>query len=602
MNDFLIIDISSCGIRIGIKDPEIGVIRTLRFIGNDGFPTNFWWNPSASVKNVFFGKKAIELGKDHDTKDYFRHDWYENIVDQKDTEDDWICLGLVLRGALESLHAPLGIPIAIIANTSYSCEKVQFLLISLGYNVIASINNSFVRFLNGKMSPGNYLSFHCGTSFLIQSWTVTEDNEYCNFRFKNINDFSSALKKLLLGNTSFAFDSPFDQFKKSIMLREKLKYLVSNPHETIQIDTLSIIAKARDYSKVQFELIGGFDEDFQKTLTEDSFLSNGIEEINLENQIAISNSIPLWIKEMGVSDNSFEEVFLSGAWFNHSFAVEAVNGLIKNRIIDCKRSVPSGVDYDAPVWGKLSDERILLKFPPFCIDSAPEEWINWAEKIKGYVIKGDNEFTPENNLFPILDQKNSYPVHSPKLNIPVSETVSSQGLSSNTNSPTDPIILVAGGNTKVPEGKLCVSVISGLDVDVSSFRLYSEGKVRKDEDMVFFGQTKNDDGTIEFSGGGKNSTFIVNLNLLQADVKSITFSATCDEGCTISNVQKLSIHVKHEGHDIVHGIVDIEERSEAALILGELYRRNNEWKFRFLSHGFSGGLEPLAKHFGVDVA
>ena len=43
-------------------------------------------------------------------------------------------------------------------------------------------------------------------------------------------------------------------------------------------------------------------------------------------------------------------------------------------------------------------------------------------------------------------------------------------------------------------------------------------------------------------------------------------------------------------------------RSEAALILGELYRRNAEWKFRFVSQGFNGGLKPLAEHFGVDVA
>jgi hypothetical protein len=42
-------------------------------------------------------------------------------------------------------------------------------------------------------------------------------------------------------------------------------------------------------------------------------------------------------------------------------------------------------------------------------------------------------------------------------------------------------------------------------------------------------------------------------------------------------------------------------RSEAALILGELYRRGGEWKFRAVGQGFAGGLGPLARHFGVDV-
>lgn len=35
--------------------------------------------------------------------------------------------------------------------------------------------------------------------------------------------------------------------------------------------------------------------------------------------------------------------------------------------------------------------------------------------------------------------------------------------------------------------------------------------------------------------------------------------------------------------------------------MGEVYRRNNEWKFRFISQGFNGGLKPLAEHFGVEV-
>ncbi|MDO6806314.1 TerD family protein, partial [Wenyingzhuangia sp. 1_MG-2023] len=41
---------------------------------------------------------------------------------------------------------------------------------------------------------------------------------------------------------------------------------------------------------------------------------------------------------------------------------------------------------------------------------------------------------------------------------------------------------------------------------------------------------------------------------------------------------------------------------ETALILGEFYRRQGSWKFRCVAQGFAGGLEPLAEHFGVDVA
>ncbi len=53
---------------------------------------------------------------------------------------------------------------------------------------------------------------------------------------------------------------------------------------------------------------------------------------------------------------------------------------------------------------------------------------------------------------------------------------------------------------------------------------------------------------------------------------------------------------------LVHGNIPMQRRSEAVLILGELYRRNNEWEFRFVSRGFNAGLTSLAEHFGVDIS
>jgi tellurium resistance protein TerD len=41
--------------------------------------------------------------------------------------------------------------------------------------------------------------------------------------------------------------------------------------------------------------------------------------------------------------------------------------------------------------------------------------------------------------------------------------------------------------------------------------------------------------------------------------------------------------------------------TETAVIFGELYRNNNEWKFKAIGQGFAGGLGPLAKNFGVNI-
>lgn len=161
--------------------------------------------------------------------------------------------------------------------------------------------------------------------------------------------------------------------------------------------------------------------------------------------------------------------------------------------------------------------------------------------------------------------------------------------------------LTPGGNAPVPNQSLVVRVSSGVPVDISAFRLYDNGKVRGDTDMVFYGQRENDDSTVRLSASGNETMFTVNLAQLKSDVQKIAFTATCDAGKTVASLTRLAIQVEAGGTVLVQCHVDTTGRSEAALILGELYRRNGEWKFRFVSQGFNGGLQPLAEHFGVDV-
>lgn len=120
--------------------------------------------------------------------------------------------------------------------------------------------------------------------------------------------------------------------------------------------------------------------------------------------------------------------------------------------------------------------------------------------------------------------------------------------------------------------------------------------------MVFYGQLRNDDGTVSPVSEGQYSTFTVALNRLRTDVQKIAFTVTCDGGQTVAGLRNLSIDVEQGATRLVSGVVDLTGRQEAALILGEFYRRNNEWKFRFVAQGFNGGLKPLAEHFGVDIA
>lgn len=162
--------------------------------------------------------------------------------------------------------------------------------------------------------------------------------------------------------------------------------------------------------------------------------------------------------------------------------------------------------------------------------------------------------------------------------------------------------LTPGGNAPVPSEELRVRILSGGPVDASAFRLFTNGKVQGDADMVFYGQPRNDDGTISLVSEGHNTTFTVSLNHLKADAEKVAFTVTCDGGQVVSGLRNLSIQVEKGNEVLIGGMVELTGRQEAALILGELYRRNNDWKFRFVAQGFNGGLKPLAEHFGVDIA
>lgn len=162
--------------------------------------------------------------------------------------------------------------------------------------------------------------------------------------------------------------------------------------------------------------------------------------------------------------------------------------------------------------------------------------------------------------------------------------------------------LMPGGNASVPVQELRVRVTSGSAIDASAFRLFANGKVQNDADMVFYGQPRNDDGSINLASENNAAVFTVSLHRLNASVQKVAFTATCDGGKTISGLGSLSISVEQGATTLVSGNVELAGRQEAALILGEFYRRNDEWKFRFIAQGFNGGLKPLAEHFGVDIA
>ena len=138
----------------------------------------------------------------------------------------------------------------------------------------------------------------------------------------------------------------------------------------------------------------------------------------------------------------------------------------------------------------------------------------------------------------------------------------------------------------------------GSDVDASAFMLTAQNKVRGDDDFIFFNQPAAPNGSLSLTTSGERSLFSLDLSKVDADITKIAITLVIDGPDSISGLQQIQLNV--EGVAVFN--VPLADRSEKALILGEVYRHNSGWKLRATGQGFSGGLEPLAVNFGVDVS
>jgi tellurium resistance protein TerD len=155
---------------------------------------------------------------------------------------------------------------------------------------------------------------------------------------------------------------------------------------------------------------------------------------------------------------------------------------------------------------------------------------------------------------------------------------------------------------------------SAFDLDASVFVLGENGKVRNNSDFVFFNNLTGGDGAVVHQGDnltgegeGDDEVIVVTLDKLPANVAKISFAATIYEADqrrqNFGMVQNAFIRVVNGdgGKEVARYDLSEDASTETAMIFGELYRHGGEWKFKAIGQGFSGGLGPLARSFGVSV-
>ena len=153
-----------------------------------------------------------------------------------------------------------------------------------------------------------------------------------------------------------------------------------------------------------------------------------------------------------------------------------------------------------------------------------------------------------------------------------------------------------------------------FDLDASAFLLGAGDKVRSDSDFIFYNALRSVDGSVEHTGDnrtgqgeGDDEAIKVDLTRVPSEVQKIAIAVTIHEGETrrqnFGMVQNAFIRVVNSisGREIARYDLTEDYSVETALIFGELYRHNAEWKFRAVGQGYKGGLAPLARNYGVSV-
>ncbi|MGY0067019.1 TerD family protein [Streptomyces sp. QTS137] len=147
------------------------------------------------------------------------------------------------------------------------------------------------------------------------------------------------------------------------------------------------------------------------------------------------------------------------------------------------------------------------------------------------------------------------------------------------------------------------------DVDASALLLGLDGRVRSDEDFVFYNQPRHPSGKVWRLGKKRVAEVLTDaiqtdLGGIEEGVGRILLVASAD-GVTFDTVDTLRILLYDaqtpDAEALAYFDVTPETGQETALICGELYRRGDGWKFRALGEGYSNGLKGLATDFGISV-
>ncbi|MDX2541131.1 TerD family protein [Streptomyces sp. WI04-05B] len=162
--------------------------------------------------------------------------------------------------------------------------------------------------------------------------------------------------------------------------------------------------------------------------------------------------------------------------------------------------------------------------------------------------------------------------------------------------------MTPGSNIPLPVTRVTVDVAAPVRLDVSSLLLTADGKVRSDDDFIFYNQPTGPGVTYRSGGGTSPDSITVDTTAVPPGIEKIVVTASPDAtGQTFQGIEPTATIRNAADNSVLASFTPPQLGTETALVIVEIYLRNGAWKARAVGQGYANGLAGIATDFGVSV-
>ncbi|MEU1012653.1 TerD family protein [Streptomyces sp. NPDC005890] len=162
--------------------------------------------------------------------------------------------------------------------------------------------------------------------------------------------------------------------------------------------------------------------------------------------------------------------------------------------------------------------------------------------------------------------------------------------------------MTPGSNIPLSAARVTVDVSAPVRLDVSGLLLTGDGKVRSDDDFIFYNQPSGPGVTYRSGGGTAPDAVTVDTAAVPPEIEKIVVTASPDAaGQTFQGVEPTATIRDAAGGAVLATFTPPQLGTETALVVVEIYRRAGQWKARAVGQGYANGLAGIATDFGVTV-